>query len=405
MKIGDKVKFLSETGGGKIAGFQGKNIVLVEDEDGFQIPTPVNEVVVVESEDYSTANVINRRAEEQEQKAAETPLLRGHRSVKAMMQEGQDEEVDMSAPDMVDISKDVSFRPKAEERKGGNQLSAYIAFAPTNDSSLDTPHFEAYFINDSNYYMRYVILSVEGNSSSIKNEGEAEPNTKVFIEEISSQDINHVGRLVVQLLAYKRDKNFIVKAPVSVELRLEPLKFYKTHTFEDTPFFESPVLLYTIVENDKPARSLVVDAKELKKEMYGHAAAQAREDATTEKKKQLVRRYDDNQSKGNAKNAPYIRNRGIDDAIVVDLHAETLLDTMQGMQAGDILEYQMKVFRDTLKQYENKKGQKLIFIHGKGAGVLRRALINELTYKHKSYQWQDASFQEYGYGATQVTIR
>ena len=58
MKIGDKVKFLSETGGGKIAGFQGKNIVLVEDEDGFQIPTPVNEVVVVESEDYSTANVI-----------------------------------------------------------------------------------------------------------------------------------------------------------------------------------------------------------------------------------------------------------------------------------------------------------------------------------------------------------
>ena len=34
MKIGDKVRFLSETGGGVIAGFQGKNIVLVEDEDG-----------------------------------------------------------------------------------------------------------------------------------------------------------------------------------------------------------------------------------------------------------------------------------------------------------------------------------------------------------------------------------
>lgn len=47
MKIGDKVRFLSSTGGGIIAGFKGK-IVLVEDEDGFQIPTPVNEVVVVE---------------------------------------------------------------------------------------------------------------------------------------------------------------------------------------------------------------------------------------------------------------------------------------------------------------------------------------------------------------------
>ena len=222
---------------------------------------------------------------------------------------------------------------------------------------------------------------------------------------MNAQDINHVGRLVVQLLAYKRDKNFIVKAPVNVELRLEPLKFYKTHTFEDTPFFETPLLLYTIVENDKAVRPLVVDAKELKKEMYSHADAQGRDEATADQRKQLVRRYEDNQSKGNAKNAPYVRNRGLDDALVVDLHAETLLDTTQGMQAGDILEYQMKVFRDTLKQYGNKKGQKLIFIHGKGAGVLRRALINELTYKHKSYQWQDASFQEYGYGATQVTIR
>ena len=47
MKIGDKVRFLSEVGGGVVAGFQGKNIVLVEDEDGFQIPTSINDVVVV----------------------------------------------------------------------------------------------------------------------------------------------------------------------------------------------------------------------------------------------------------------------------------------------------------------------------------------------------------------------
>ena len=33
MKIGDKVSFLSEIGGGRVAGFQGKDIVLVEDED------------------------------------------------------------------------------------------------------------------------------------------------------------------------------------------------------------------------------------------------------------------------------------------------------------------------------------------------------------------------------------
>ena len=50
MKKGDKVRFLSETGGGIVAGFQGKNIVLVQDSDGFEIPMSINEVVVVDEE-------------------------------------------------------------------------------------------------------------------------------------------------------------------------------------------------------------------------------------------------------------------------------------------------------------------------------------------------------------------
>ena len=45
MKIGDKVRFLSEVVGGRVSGFQGKDIVLVEDEDGFEIPTSVRDVV------------------------------------------------------------------------------------------------------------------------------------------------------------------------------------------------------------------------------------------------------------------------------------------------------------------------------------------------------------------------
>jgi hypothetical protein len=41
MKIGDKVRFLSEVGGGKVVGFQGKDIALVEDADGFEIPMQI----------------------------------------------------------------------------------------------------------------------------------------------------------------------------------------------------------------------------------------------------------------------------------------------------------------------------------------------------------------------------
>jgi hypothetical protein len=65
MKKGDKVRFLSEVGGGKVAGFQGKNIVLVEDEDGFEIPMPINEVVVVEQDEYSMGKMISAKMDAQ----------------------------------------------------------------------------------------------------------------------------------------------------------------------------------------------------------------------------------------------------------------------------------------------------------------------------------------------------
>jgi len=45
-----------------------------------------------------------------------------------------------------------------------------------------------------------------------------------------------------------------------------------------------------------------------------------------------------------------------------------------------------------------------VFIHGKGEGVLRNALLKELRTKYKGCRSQDASFREYGFGATMVTI-
>lgn len=406
MKIGDRVKFLSETGGGKIAGFQGKNIVLVEDEDGFQIPTPASEIVIVQSEDYSTANIINRSIEKVEQKAEITPLTPGAHSIKALMQQGQNEVVDMSVSDMVDVHKPITFSVKAEERKGGNQLSVYMAFVPTDVNSVSNTSFDTYIVNDSNYYVQFVYMCAEGNSWMLRCQGEVEPNTKVYLEQLTNHDINHLERITIQLIAYKRDKPFTLKEPACINIRLEPIKFYKTNSFRETPFFEVPVLLYTLIENDVVKRPWMVDPKVLKQEMYKSSPVTDRhDDLKEEHREQLINSYSVDQSKRNKKNVVDVHTQGLNDTIIIDLHAEQLLDSTAGMEAGDILEYQMKVFRDTLKQFEHKRGQKIIFIHGKGEGVLRRSILNELSYKYKSYTCQDASFREYGYGATQVIIK
>ena len=110
MKIGDKVNFLSSTGGGTIAGFKGKDIVLVEDADGFQIPTSIHDVVLVgSSNDYSTTKVVSAKMKQGGESVAES------KSIKAMMAEGLDEEETVSpADELVDIFKKGTDKEKKE---------------------------------------------------------------------------------------------------------------------------------------------------------------------------------------------------------------------------------------------------------------------------------------------------
>ena len=395
MKIGDQVRFLSETGGGKVAGFQGKNIVLVEDEDGFEIPMQINDVVVVGNEDYSTLHVVENKVQTKE-KQNDDEL--DTRSIKERLRANQ--RIDIEEPDS-DPSD--GYVPKIEERKGGDLLSVYIAFVPIDVHNMTNTRFEAYIVNDCNYYIHYSYLSAEGASWHVRSVGEVEPNTKEFMEEFGRDSLNEMMHACVQLIAYKREKNFMLKPSVDVQFRIDPVKFYKLHTFQENDFFETPALVYPIIENDVPTRPLVIDAKQLKSELYRKDGVGEKATASTKtaaRRNELVRRYEKSQSKSRP-----INQRLKDDKIIVDLHADALLETTVGMSAADILDYQLDVFRKTLEQYKSKKGQKLIFIHGKGEGVLRQSVIHELNYKYKQYPYQDASFQEYGYGATQVTIK
>lgn len=380
MKIGDKVRFLSEVGGGRVSGFQGKDIVLVEDEDGFEIPTSVRDVVVVEQDDYAMGKMISAKMEAQ-QKAEEhaaTELHQDSRSIKSILND-HDEQTDMHVDEYDAADREITFRAPVQEREGGNKLSAYLAFVPVDIKEITHTRFETYVVNDSNYYIHYSYLVAEGNAWTLKSVGEVEPNTKLFIEELGREVLNDMGRIGVQLTAYKKDKPFLLKPAIDVQFRIDPVKFYKLHVFEENEFFEQPSLLFTIVDNDEVARPLVVDSKRLKEQMYKDEKIIAHEG----KKK---RQKDDG-------------------TLVIDLHADELLETTAGMNAADILHYQLDVFKKTMDENKKKKGQKIVFIHGKGEGVLRHALVHELNYRYKSCTYQDASFQEYGYGATQVTIK
>ena len=397
MKIGDKVRFLSETGGGTVAGFQGKNIVLVEDEDGFQIPTSITDVVVIGEESYDIGRVVGAGKSSNSQKAQNEGrgAEKNRSSIRPSASSFAENDEDIS-------DKPVTFRPPAVERKGGDQLSVFLAFVPVNPHEMTRTRFEAYLVNDCNYYLRFVYLVAEGQAWNVRAEGEVEPNTKLFLEEFGREDLNDMEHVAIQLFAYKRERPFILKTPVSIDLRIDPVKFYKLHTFRENDFFEQTAMLMTIIENDRLARPLVIDANKLKEQMYASSQQGVAPVDKTFVQKPLKGAVPMGERDSRR---TIIKHRGDEDVMVVDLHASEILESTAGMKPVDILNYQLDIFRRTLTEHAHRKGQRIVFIHGKGEGVLRSAIVHELQYRFKGYTYQDASFQEYGYGATQVTIR
>lgn len=217
-----------------MVGFQGKNIVLVEDADGFQVPMLMTEVVVVGEEDYGTKHLIEVRGDRKEERESRDK------------QSGQETVQTDSEPE----DKPVTFKAKPVERRGGDRLSAYLAFVPMDMKELTQTRFESYLINDSNYYMRYVFMTGENNAWTVRAEGELEPNTKEYIEEFGREDLNGLEHCCVQLIAYKREKPFMLKPAVNAQVNVDTVKFYKLHAFRENDFFEQPALIYTIIEND-----------------------------------------------------------------------------------------------------------------------------------------------------------
>lgn len=411
MQIGEKVRFLNEVGGGVIAGFQGKDVVLVEDEDGFKIPMLRSQIVVVETNPNNFVRKSNFGA--QPSAPASQP----------------------SAP------APQPSRPK--ERQGGDLLNVCLAFVPEDSRELSNTRFEAYIINDSNYFVSAVVANNENAAWHTRWQGTLEPNTKQLLESFDRSILNDLQRLSVQLIVWKQDKPFLLKAPVGVELRLDTVKFYKLHVFRPSPFFREPALIYDIVRGDKPVRRLLTaDEEDSPRTGRGKELFVEEEDAldldlldedleevaaevdeapvpirTREeerealkaakralKAEQQARAAKQAKSSKNPKNAAAEETSFVTAApIEVDLHIDALLDNTAGFSPNVLLNTQLTEFRIIMDRNIKKKGQRLYFLHGKGEVNLREALIKELNRRYRTCTYEDASSSQRG-GAMLVTI-
>ena len=90
-----------------------------------------------------------------------------------------------------------------------------------------------------------------------------------------------------------------------------------------------------------------------------------------------------------------------DFVLEVDLHIEKLVPSKKGMSNYDILNLQLNTAKRQLEFALDKRIPKVVFIHGVGEGVLK-AELDFLLGRYEYLTFQDANYQKYGLGATEV---
>ncbi|MBI2257759.1 MAG: Smr/MutS family protein [Flavobacteriia bacterium] len=88
----------------------------------------------------------------------------------------------------------------------------------------------------------------------------------------------------------------------------------------------------------------------------------------------------------------------------LDLHIEQIMKDYKSLTAHEILLVQIKKMKDFLRLAKMKGIKKVIIIHGVGEGVLKNEIRIYLHKNNDKYQYFDASYLDYGKGATEVLL-
>lgn len=383
---GDYVRFLNSMGGGRIASIEG-NIAHVEDEDGFEIPVLLKECVVVDAPraaQPSAAPKHNTKATDNTAAAtAFTAATNAAATYPTATAQPRAQEYTAAYDNAHDIATDIDADT---DEPGGDNLNLVLAFEPQDTKRLNDTVFDAVLVNDSNYYLLFTFLTRGDESAqwTTRRAGVLEAHTQLVVAHIDRDTVNDTTNLRVDFIPYKPDRAFEAKPVRSIYNKFDNTRLFKLHAYRSNPYFDNDVIAIDLMVDDQPVHAPKLRAQSLEQAMRT--------------KKNIDRRP---VVKRTLKKSARLNG----DTLEVDLHIDEIIDNKAGLSSADILNLQVDEFRRIMDANAANKGMKIIFIHGKGDGVLRSALNKELTHRYKGNDVQDASFQEYGYGATQVTIK
>jgi len=346
IKEGDTVRFLNDIGGGVVTKIIDRFSVEITNEDGFDIPVKISELVVIDDVEYSSSSKNNDIHNEKETE--------------------------------IDINTDNIFYPDVNfDNKLGDDINVYFAFVPQGKAG--NSNLNLYLINDSNYNILYSFIDIDNTNKGYSNAvGVIDANTKEQIGTLGFDSINNISEYIFHLIFYKKGE-FKLKSPIDKSFKVNPVKFYKEKSYKESDYFNEDVILFSIISENTMLNEL--------------------ENITEKEFKQIIKQKEKIEKPQNHKSPKKTEQ------LEIDLHIHELLDDFKGLSNREILDIQMDKFNYELDNAKKTHIKKIVFIHGVGEGKLKHNIRRELDKNKNKYTYQDASFKEYGYGATMVYLK
>jgi hypothetical protein len=353
-KVGDKVKFLNERGGGKIVAIIDSKLVKVETEDGFELPV-------------LNVDLIKDFRAEQSDEMDTTHLFKTPSNQPVKQEEDKDDEEERSSL--------INPWGTIKEEKG-----IYFVFVPHEQQWVLTGDMDIYLINHTDLDILFSIFFKRPDRLQGIDFGSVTAKSKWLIDTISRDQIEDWCDGIIQVLFHKDDPSFIY-LPLHAVINLKPSRFYKEGSYQANTLLQEKALLLSIA----PEATFEKASGDDQEQKFGTTAQT--KIAEEPKKKPIIDKH---------KKALFEAE--------VDLHIGELIDNIAGLSNHDMFNIQLEYFKKCLESAISNDYQKITFIHGVGNGVLKNAIVKELE-NYEGLENKMASISKFGVGAIDVIIK
>ncbi|MDP4290690.1 MAG: DUF2027 domain-containing protein [Bacteroidota bacterium] len=363
-KKGDRVKFLNESGGGVVSRIEGQ-LVYVEIEDGFEIPTQASNLVKIDAVG-SAARFFDEDF--------------GLRRSTIREDEPRAEETEEEAP-----VQSTSQKLAKQDANDANRFAKgiYLALVPQDQRILISGPIDIYLLNHTGADILYnLYLRKPDGRFAGTDFGSVEPESFLHLFEVTRLELNDWNEGIIQVMFHEAIA-VSVPHPVAAEFRIKPTRLMKEDNYTASPWFKERSILVFV---SGPSVSDVPDQNSLTElaEKFGQPSISQK--ARIIKEAPLIEKH--RIAKGEAE---------------VDLHISALSDDYSRLSNSEILRLQKDYFLRTLDSAMTEGYRKVFYIHGIGNGTLRNTLMSALK-EFEDVKVRNAPFARYGNGAIEVSL-